>query len=381
MKKDDNKKTILSLSWRDIKSPGMGGAEIVTHEMLKSCVKKGIRVIHLAPLSEGMLSKEVIEGVIYIRKGNTATVILEAIKFYYRYKNRIDIVIDECNTFRFFTPLWVEKKKRVFLIYQLTREIWWINTKFPFNIIGWLSETPLLWLNRKDITITESISTKKDLIKVGFNEEKIHVIPVGIPDNIRNIPLEKKEENHNFIYVGRYSNYKGINKCVKAIGILKRQYNDAKLWIVGKKDEVYIDQVIKPICKRYELSIGEKETNDIVTWGFLSEEKKFELQKKAKALIFPSKREGWGMIISEAGALGTPSITFNAPGMIDAVDFGNAGYLCKENSVRGIVQCMRQVIIDKKQYDIFRKKAWEYSNKLNFEITGKMFYELIDNIH
>lgn len=375
------KKVIFSLSWRDIKSPGMGGAEIVTHQMLKRCVKEGMKVIHFAPLAAGMPYREIIDGVVYLRKGNTATVIFEAIKFYYKNKKKIDIVIDECNTFRFFTPLWVEKKKRVFLIYQLTREIWWINAKFPLNVMGWLSETPLLLLNRNDITITESLSTKNDLIKVGYKKEKVHIIPVGIPDEIRNIPLQEKVDNKIFVYVGRYSNYKGINKCVEALGIVKRQYCDAKLWIVGKKDEVYIDEILKPICRKYELSIGENESNDIVTWGFVTEEKKFELQRKAKALIFPSKREGWGMIVSEAGALGTPSITYNAPGMIDAIDFGNAGYLCKENSVRGIVHCMRQVIIDKKQYNIYRKKAWEYSNKLNFETTGKMFYELIDNIH
>lgn len=69
------KKTILSLSWRDIKSPTAGGAEVHTHELLSGVDMNCYRVIHLAAQYENLTDDEVIDGVNYIRKGNVFSVI------------------------------------------------------------------------------------------------------------------------------------------------------------------------------------------------------------------------------------------------------------------------------------------------------------------
>ena len=47
---------------------------------------------------------------------------------------------------------------------------------FPFNKIGKMLENTLLRLNKNDITITESESTKNDLINVGFHGDKVFII-------------------------------------------------------------------------------------------------------------------------------------------------------------------------------------------------------------
>ena len=44
--KPSDKTTVLSLSWRDIKSPTAGGAEVHTHEMLSGMDMNHYRVIH-----------------------------------------------------------------------------------------------------------------------------------------------------------------------------------------------------------------------------------------------------------------------------------------------------------------------------------------------
>ncbi len=376
----NTRQCILALSWRDIKFPTMGGAEIYTHEMLKRAVAAGIEIVHFAPACNGLLNEEYIDGVHYIRSGKLWNVIWKARKYYRSRKNDISYVIDQCNTFRFFTKYWVPQKKRIFLIFQLTREIWDINMPFPFNKIGKLLETPLLRMNKNDLTITESDSTKKDLVEVGFKEENVKIIPVGLSKDFLKQPIDiTVQKEPNFIYVGRYSKYKGIDTAIEAIGRIKEQYPQAKLWVVGKKDLDYIQNTLVPLCQKWNLSIGDEETNDIVTWGFVDEQKKYQLQKDAKALIFPSIREGWGMIISEAGALGTPSITYDAPGMRDAVDNGRAGYMCEEKSVEGIVQCIIKILKDENEYKMMQQKAWEYANYLDFDKTGQMFIELVSS--
>ncbi len=155
-----DKTTILSLSWRDIKSPKAGGAEVHTHEMLSRIDKSKYRVYHLATASQGLPESEVIDGVTYMRNGNAVTVIWAAMRFYFSNRKNVDLVIDQCNTHRFFTPLWVNKGKRIFYIHQLTKEIWDYSARFPLSKIGKVTEEWMLKLNRKDAVITVSESTR-----------------------------------------------------------------------------------------------------------------------------------------------------------------------------------------------------------------------------
>ncbi len=378
----DYRITILSLSWRDIKSPAAGGAEVHTHEMLSRADSKKYRIIHIAPYFEGLKKAECIDHIHYIRKGNIFTVIWYAFFYYQKNKDYINYVIDQCNTHRFFSPLWVRKEKRIFYILQLTREIWDINLKFPFSKIGKYTENFLLKMNKNDFTITESLSTKNDLIQVGFQPRKIKVIPVGMnfapwePEEFK-----KKESEPVFIYVGRYAKYKGINVAIKALGKIRKKYPKAKLWIVGKSDEAYIADCLMPICRKYKLTWGKKEEDaDIVSWGFVSEQKKLELLSRATALLFPSIREGWGIPVTEAANVGTPSIVFDSPGIRDAVDFGRAGYLCKKNTLSGLSKQMLLAIDDQQLYLQKRQAAYEFSKQFLWEKTGSMFDEFITSI-
>ncbi len=378
---NSNNICILALSWRDIGFPTMGGAEVFTHEMLKRAARHGMKIIHFAPSCDKIPKEEIIDGITYKRDGNIFNVIYKAKRYYKKNANQIDYVIDQCNTFRFFSKYWVPKDKRIFLIFQLTREIWDINMKFPFSKIGKILETPLLRMNRNDVTITESESTKKDLVNVGFDPSKIHIIPIGLNKNYLDFEVDwDKEKGSNFIYVGRYSKYKGLDVTLEAFGAIHGDFPESKMWIVGKKDNAYIDNRLLPICDKYGLKIGDDESKDVVTWGFVSDQKKLELQNRARALIFPSVREGWGMIISEAAVVGTPSITYNAPGMIDAVNYGEAGYVCETNDKVGLIGCMKTVLTDEVQYQKKRREAYMFSEKFDFEKTGLEFITLIGEL-
>lgn len=380
--KNDNRMTILFLSWRDIKAPKKGGAEIFTHEMMKRINKDKFRIIHFSPMYANAESFEEIDGVVYIRSGNIFTVIIQALKFYKENKNKINYVVDQCNTHRFFTKFWVEKEKRIFLIYQLTREIWNINMSFPMNKIGMVLEDFMLRLNRNDWTLTISESTKKDLQSVGFDKEKINILPVGVGFDIwnRNEFLDK-EDAPTFIYVGRYAKYKGIDVSIEALGKIKNEYPNAKLWIVGKPDNNYIEKSLVPICKEYNLTYGSRQGDfDVIFLGFVSEEEKRNLMSKSLALICPSIREGWGLIITEAAVVGTPSIVFNNPGIVDAVNFGDSGYVCEENTSKSISEKMKSVIEEKVKYQEIREGAYKYSSQFNWDNTTKVFTKFIEDI-
>ena len=82
----NTRQCILALSWRDIKFPTMGGAEIYTHEMLKRAVAAGIEIVHFAPACNGLLNEEYIEilgnkvqlNTIPVRPGRNVAIICES---------------------------------------------------------------------------------------------------------------------------------------------------------------------------------------------------------------------------------------------------------------------------------------------------------------
>ena len=239
-------------------------------------------------------------------------------------------------------------------------------------------------MNRNDrAIITVSESTKKDLVAVGFPAERITIVPNALSRDTRacaqNIP--EKVTPATFIYVGRFAHYKGIDAAIEALGIVKKTYPDARLWCVGKKDDTYIANTLHPICERYGLTEGAPESNaDVIYWGFVSDAQKMQLQGQAKALLFPSVREGWGIIVLEAGIMNTPSIVYDAPGCRDAVDNGKTGYLCRENTPQELARLMSQILDNPSEYASMQKAARDFSKQFSWDKSAKIFTDLILNL-
>jgi len=382
LEKDSIRTTILFLSWRDIKAPKMGGAEIYTHEVIKRVARDKYRIIHFSPQAGDLPEEEMIDEILYLRSGGILSVIKRARLFYKSNIDAIDYVVDQCNTHRFFTPLWVGKTKRIFFIHQLTREIWFRESGFPVNIVGALTETPLLRLSRKDFTIVVSPSTRQDLLDIGFNEQKVMIVPEGLdfkPWNYSKLP--DKDEPPAFIYVGRYAKYKGIDDAIEAFCVLRRSIPTAKLWIVGKRRDDYIREVLHPLCERYGIIDSATDANaDLFYWGFVSEEKKLELMSRARALLFPSLREGWGLIVTEAAAVGTPGIVADAPGARDAVDRGKAGYLCPIHDIDAIAAAMKDTIEKQEEYAQMRKKAYDFASGFDWIESARVFETFMEKV-
>ncbi|RUL52006.1 MULTISPECIES: glycosyltransferase family 4 protein [Lysinibacillus] len=367
------KKRLLFLSWRDIHHPKKGGAELFTHEMLKRAVHAGYEIVHFSPMFDGAKEEERIDGVLYKREGSLTTVIHYARKYYRA--NTFDFVVDQCNTHRFLTKFWVPSNQRVFFIHQLTREIWFYNSKFPVNVIGYLLEPLLLKLNKNDLTMTVSNSTRENLLDLGFQRQKVKVLPEGLDfEPWSKEMFYEKEASPTFVYVGRMVPYKGIDDALKAFIEVKKNLPDAKLWIIGKPDMQYVQTVLGEISNQAHLTIGNaNENKDVTLFGFVNEEEKLQYMSRAHALLFPSLREGWGLTISEAAVVGTPSIVYNTYGVKDAVDNGKAGYLVPKKDIKALSQTMLSIIRNPHEYEIKRQQAYDFSKRLHWNHTGNEF--------
>jgi len=307
---------ILIYNWRDIKNPSAGGAEVFTHEISKRLVRFGHHVSLFTSSYKGSMSKEVLDGITIHRGGNRYNVYFKAKDYYAKNRGSFDIIIDEINTRPFMTPKFVnDGTPIVALIHQLAREFWFHETPFPINFIGYhYLENKWLQNYAKIPTMTVSNSTKQDLIELGF--ENISLIPEGL--NIH--PLSKvpeKEINPTLIFVGRMGRAKRPDHAVKAFAIAKEKFPNLQLWMVG-------DGAMKQSLER-------EQVEDVTFYGHLRKDVKYNLMSRAHALLVPGVREGWGLVVTEANAMGTPALGYNINGLRDSIINGRTGILSDPN--------------------------------------------------
>lgn len=366
---------ILILNWRDIKNPSSGGAEILTHEIAKRWVKQGHSVTQFSSEFPSSKSKEVIDGVTIIRKGHPdaryffSSVHFQAFLHYIKnFRGTVDVVIDEIHGLPFFTPLFV-KEKKIALICEVADDLWKKTYGPFFGSVGRFVEVfylRVIYNNIHFLTISES--TKENLLTNGVKEENIHVIPMGIklPKINKTFP---KEKIPTLIFVGRLSKPKGIEDAFFVLKKVKTRLPKTRLWVVGRGEDEYFNN-LKDLVEELDLR------DSVNFFGFVSEEKKFELMARAHVLIAPSIKEGFGLTIPEAGLVGTPSIGYNVFGLRDVLLNGENGLLV-EPKIEEMGSAIVNLLKNKDSYQKMQEKSKERAERLSFEESCKVSLQFL----
>lgn len=360
---------ILIFNWRDIKNPTSGGAEILTHEMAKRWVQAGHQVIQFSSQFPGCKTEEYMDGVKYIRHGIEQILYLWAWWFYQRYfKGEVDIVIDQIHGIPFFTPLYV-KEKKVVLICEVAREIWFYMYPGPVALLGRLLELFYFKLYKKIPFLTISPSTKKDLINQGIDAGAITILPMGL--NLPNtLPPENKEQRLTLIFVGRLAQMKGIDQAIVAFAKIYQEYPEAVFWIVGRGKEAYVRK-LKKLVEKLGLS------KQVKFYGFVLEEEKFSLLARAHILVSPSIREGWGLTVPEAAMVKTPAVVYNSPGLRDIIVSGKTGIICLKNTPDELAGEVINLYSNHQLYQQIQQAAFNHAEKMTWGKTARVGFEVL----
>lgn len=348
-------KKALILNRRCIKHPERGGAEVYTLEFARALKEQGYNVEWFSSTAAGLDDTEEIEGIKFVRKGNDLTTHLYG--FLHAIKRREWLIIDEFNGIGFFTFF---MKNSTILIFQIYNEFWTAELGligYPFKVI----EKMLLRLYRSKPAITISDSTYQDLKEIGFKD--IRIIHIGIDV----MPLEhvpEKENGLTLIYLGRLKKTKNPEDAIKAFLLVKNTTEDAKLWIAGDG----------PLCNF--LKEKYKKTKGVFFLGFLDSDEKYRYLSKAHFLLIPSIREGWGLVVSEANAMGTPAIGYNVPGLRDSIKDGETGILV--SGYNNMSLKIMELWSDRQEYFNLSKRALEWAKKFSWEKTRKEFIAYIN---
>lgn len=369
---------ILVFSWRDPKHPLAGGAEQVMHEHMKGWIEAGHEVTLFSSRFPGSAKEEVLDDVKIIRAGHQYLGVQWAGFLYYlESKDRYDFVVDQFHGLPFFTPLYV-KKPKLAVIQETAREVWFLNPlPWPINwivgIIGYLGE-PLLFLFYHNITfMTGSDSAKENISKMGISKKNIAVILHGVIVKTP-IPFPKKEKTATVMYLGVLSKDKGIEDALKCFAALQKRHKAFKFWVTGRVEAQNYNNRIKNLVVKFNLGKNTK------FYGFVSQEKKFELLARAHILINPSVREGWGLVNIEANSVGTPVVAYKSLGLVDSVKNGLSGLLCREDTPENLAENVRKLLKDRSLYARLQRGAKKWASKFSWGKSTKLSLQLIDHL-
>lgn len=360
----------LILNWKDIRNPDVGGAEIILYELAKRMVKQGHTVTWFCRAFSGGKKEEMIDGIRVIRRGNRLTVYWEAFRYYRSLRVKPDKVLDCINTICWQTPLYVPKEKRIAYVNQLAKEVLFNELPPIISYIAYALE-PLEYQYYKDTKfLCYSESVKKDITTFGIPEKNISIFPIGI-DHDRYKP-GKKSKDPLFLFVARLTRMKRPDLCVEAMRIVVKTLPKTKLAIVGYGPmETKLYQMIKMYTLEKNVYLVNK---DALYFDNNPKDQKVKLMQQAWALLLPSVKEGWGMVVTEAAACGTLSIVTNVTGLKDSVIHNQTGILMSSNPTsRQLADAMIKITTNRD----FRYRLSKQALQLAMYFTWERCYKTV----
>jgi glycosyltransferase involved in cell wall biosynthesis len=157
----------------------------------------------------------------------------------------------------------------------------------------------------------------------------------------------------DLLFVGRLLPNKNVDMLVRAAGIMKREKANLKVLIIGEGPE---KESLKTLVHTLGLS-------DNVTFvGFLDDNSKvYGMMKTSKVFVFPSTREGFGIVALEANACGLPVITIDVEqnATRSLIKQGQNGMLTNLDE-KEIAAAASQLLTTRKEPAYYRSYAEKY---------------------
>lgn len=139
-----------------------------------------------------------------------------------------------------------------------------------------------------------------------------------------------------FAFAGRLTADKGINELLAAFLNIAQKNNNAKLMIMGGMDN--------SASLNTDLMEKAKRTGQVIFTGSVNDIERY--YAAADVFVAPSYREGFGLVVVEAEAMGLPAIVSNVPGQIDAIVPNKTGISCEVKDVATLETAMNKMLDD-----------------------------------
>jgi len=242
--------------------------------------------------------------------------------------------------------------------------------KYVLKVVGYKAVMQLAAMRAEKI-LAVSNATKKEIVDhLHISPEKIIVTYEGVDDQLTSGNIQKsieKPPSTYFLYVGNAYPHKNIERLLQSFELFKNNTNnDCQLLLVGKDDFFY---------KKIQEKLSDEQRKYIIILHNVSDASLHALYLHAKALVFVSLMEGFGLPALEALSLGKRVIVSDIPVMHEVC--GEQAYYVDPYEPKAIAKTMETLYT--LPNDVAHEKiAKEWSKKFSWMIMAnetKKVYE------
>jgi glycosyltransferase involved in cell wall biosynthesis len=350
---------ILAVNWLDRENPQAGGAELHFFEIFRRLVARGHGVTLVTSGFPGGAAQATLDGIQvqrHARRYSFALVGQAAIRRAL-HQDQYDVVVEDINKLPLYTPTLTSLPVYV-IVPHLFGTTAFREASWPVAALVWLAEQRIPREYRRARFHAISQSTRDDLIRRGIAAERIHVTYPGVDAAWFTPDGTARAATPTFLYVGRLKRYKGLATAVEAIGLMRRRGYEARLEIAGEGDD----------RGRLGRLVARRGLADAVTFlGFVTEQRKRELMRRAWAVVFPSAKEGWGISNVEAAACGTPAVAANSPGLRESVQHEETGLLVPYGDAPALAGALQRLAQHPEQVGRLGAAARRFAETLSWD--------------
>ena len=231
---------------------------------------------------------------------------------------------------------------------------------------------------RSDCILTVSEASKRDILHL-FNvpPEKIVVVCNAIDSHFSVTPSEdavarvreRYQLDHKFVlYVGNIKPHKNIERLIDAFGRARQRgcEDDLKLVIIG--DEISKYPALRHMVHKQKLD------KHVRFLGFQPMETLAAFYRLARAFVFPSLYEGFGLPPLEAMACGAPVVTSNLSSLPEVA--GGAALLVDPYDVDAIAHGICQAVTDEPLREDLIRRGRERARSFSWAQSVKKIHEI-----
>ena len=343
---------MLMLCWRDVGHPQGGGSETYLQRIGAQLAAEGMSVTLRAARYDGAVRDEVVDGVRISRAGGHYSVYLWALAAMIGARLgvgplrgvRPDVIVDTQNGWPFFARLVFGRRVAV-LVHHCHREQWPLAGRW-LGRLGWFCESTISpRVHRRNQYVTVSLPSARDLTDLGVSVNRIAVVRNGL-DKTPALRMPRSA-TPRVVVLSRLVPHKHIEDALDAVAVLRTRIPGLHLDIVG--DGWWRDRLVSHAAR---LGIA-----DSVTFhGHVADAAKHCVLQQAWVHVLPSRKEGWGLAVTEAAQHGVPTIGYRSSGgLTDSIIDGVTGVLVDDRDQ--LVDRLEELLTDPLLRDELGRKA------------------------
>jgi glycosyltransferase involved in cell wall biosynthesis len=238
--------------------------------------------------------------------------------------------------------------------------------------VGWFVESTLSpRVHRRNQYVTVSLPSARDLTSLGVNPNHVAVVRNGLDEAPAHTLSVPRSATPRVVVLSRLVPHKRIEDALEAVAALRPGIPDLHLDVLGGGwwQQRLVD---------HAALLG---ISDAVTFhGHVDDNTKHHVLQQSWVQVLPSRKEGWGLAVTEAGQHSVPTIGYRSSGgLTDSIVDGVTGVLVDDHD--DLVDALERLLTDQVLREQLGAKAQARSGEYSWQQSADAMRTVLESVH